>query len=286
MVEMARDAKQARDTDGVTDEVRDAQLARYEAGDFNVYDADGNVEVRYWVSGEVPMDEQPQQRRSNGGNQATGRGRANLASAKQVEFINSLADKLPATAETQPLRDAADKARALTSREASELIDELKAAAPKPTATAKQVAFFESLTAERVPEAERAGWLDWFRKLSPREASDAIDTMKQRAKLAPAKSGRKAAEAGLYSFEGTIVKVQENRAHTGVYAKRLNTETGEYELARGLQFKVTDKLTLAEATKIYQANHALSGQCLACGRELTDEYSMEVGIGPICRNGM
>ncbi len=65
------------------------------------------------------------------------------------------------------------------------------------------------------------------------------------------------------------------------YAKILNGETESWEYAPGAMPKIQDsgiRLTLDRAKEL---GH-IYGMCVRCGRTLTDEGSIEAGIGPIC----
>jgi len=103
------------------------------------------------------------------------------------------------------------------------------------------------------------------------------------------------ATEGMYRTEdGTIYKVQRAVHGSGrLYAKRLVVHEGEFSFQKGFQgtkvtfeydqgtifkLKLTDKMTLEEA----KAFGALYGTCCVCGRTLTDERSIEAGIGPVC----
>jgi hypothetical protein len=74
-----------------------------------------------------------------------------------------------------------------------------------------------------------------------------------------------------------------------MYAKKLNLETGDWERARGAVRLATDenKLTPDRAMEIAKecqshTEWALYGHCFICGRTLTDEESISLGIGPVC----
>lgn len=168
---------------------------------------------------------------------------------------------------------------------------------PSPAkASEKQVAFIVSLSDKLAgTEHEYLGLTQAKAEaLTKVEASNTITELKAVAdvlftrKPEPRKVERterpEAADEGLYFYEGTIVKVQTNRAGDRRYAKRYDAESNSYVYATGLQFKVTEKLTLAQATEIAKdANHSTEDGCICCGRKLTDEYSMSVKIGKICR---
>lgn len=208
----------------------------------------------------------------------------NLASPKQVEFIEKLADRLPATQETQRLRDAADEAHALTSREASKLIDKLKAAVPAQTATAKQLAFIDTLIDERIAEADREVFKASARKMSPAKASEAIDTLKAMPKLAPVTKMDASAEAvtdGVYVKDGVVYKVKVAIHGSGnLYAQQFDPETKTYSVARGMVRKLRPEHRMTEEQA--QEFGKLYGVCCRCHTPLTDEESIARGMGPDC----
>jgi len=88
-------------------------------------------------------------------------------------------------------------------------------------------------------------------------------------------------EPGIYYLPGepvTIFKVQPSRSSDRVWAKRLETDgtwtyVGRQPLNAGLV-----KLDAETAAKF---GHAY-GMCACCGRLLTNEDSIEAGIGPVC----
>ena len=92
---------------------------------------------------------------------------------------------------------------------------------------------------------------------------------------------------GMYRVDETIFKVQralaQGSGHT--YAKKLVLGDGygakaTFVYAPGALKLLTPehKMTLAQAKEF----GALYGTCCRCGRTLTDEGSIEAGIGPIC----
>lgn len=98
-------------------------------------------------------------------------------------------------------------------------------------------------------------------------------------------------EDGFYSHDGAVYKVIRAVHGSGrKYAKRLDLYTGEWETARGVvaQLRPSMKLTLEQALETAKRSglnpqSALYGRCFVCGRTLTDETSIEEGIGPICK---
>lgn len=76
-----------------------------------------------------------------------------------------------------------------------------------------------------------------------------------------------------------IYKVQQSQSTGHLYAKRL-TAAGEWRYDKGAIYRLTagDRLSPEEAARYGQ----VTGRCACCGRELTNEESIERGIGPIC----
>ena len=92
-------------------------------------------------------------------------------------------------------------------------------------------------------------------------------------------------EAGMYLKDGAIYKVQRAVHGSGnMYAKLLvNHGVGvkaTFEYAQG----AVRKLTAADRMSLEQAKEfgAIYGVCCVCGATLTDEVSIEAGIGPVC----
>lgn len=126
-------------------------------------------------------------------------------------------------------------------------------------------------------------------QVSKREASAAIDALLR----APVKVARQAVvagvaapaaaiEPGIYYADGAVIKVQKAVHGSGhPYAKRLSKETGRFEYAPGLirQLRPEQRMTLEQAKEYGE----LYGVCCNCGRTLTNEVSIEAGIGPVCR---
>jgi hypothetical protein len=99
-------------------------------------------------------------------------------------------------------------------------------------------------------------------------------------------------EAGIYLHEGAVYKVQMAVHGSGrPYAKRLvvtKPEPGEspsrgkfeYEPGAVRLLVPSDRMDLAKAKEF----GAVYGVCVNCGATLTDETSIERGIGPICES--
>jgi len=128
------------------------------------------------------------------------------------------------------------------------------------------------------------------RQLGRQEASAAIDEAKLRLtqvrNAARAESVDPALDEGIEGFwelyDGAIVKVQIAVHGSGKpYGKLLNTDTGGFDYVSGILTRVRKegtRLTLDRAKELGQ----LYGLCIRCGATLTDEGSIEAGIGPIC----
>ena len=125
-----------------------------------------------------------------------------------------------------------------------------------------------------VPAEVAKSALDYLFKApyAPREVKPVTETVRE----------------GIYCVEGTVFKVQ--TAHHGSgkrYAKRLDLETGTFTYATGAidrikpEHAITQAQALEVVTSLRQTLSTLE-HCFVCGRELTDETSMERGIGPVC----
>ena len=171
------------------------------------------------------------------------------------------------------------------------------------TATVKQTSFIKTLVAERDvtgSKFENAAGNDELLTyvlsiLTPKQASDAITELLALPKRATAprqalwsdiKTEQAELEAGIYT-DGTLIFKVYRAVHGSqkMCAKQLvceMDEEGAFFEYRGLAARfVTDafhRMTLDEA----KAFGAIYGVCCNCGRTLTDEKSIEAGIGPVC----
>lgn len=149
------------------------------------------------------------------------------------------------------------------------------------TATEKQVALINKLTAEKdwtsAPVAGPVQEVLAGVELTKKEASGIIDMMFKLPSIKKAAAFTKVAD-GFYVLNDTIYKVQTSPETGRSYAKKLSN--GSFVYAPGMVGKLVkaEKLTL-ELAKQYGK---LYGMCVVCGRTLTDETSVELGIGPIC----
>lgn len=96
-------------------------------------------------------------------------------------------------------------------------------------------------------------------------------------------------EAGMYQRggpNGPIIKVQKSRDSDRLYGKLLTVDApnaAHFVYKAGLlrDLAAEDKMTLEAARAFGQ----LYGVCCKCGATLTDETSIERGIGPFCEQG-
>lgn len=159
-------------------------------------------------------------------------------------------------------------------------------------ASDKQLAFIKRLVAERDITSMGPGFAAVV--LSPKDSRDASNTITDLLNL-PKKpqavaAVREALTDGMYMKDGDIYKVQYNRASGDgrrLYAKLLVVHSSEFgsadvhfEYAPGAihQLSLADRMSLEDA----RAFGVLYGTCCVCGRTLTDEVSIENGIGPVC----
>ena len=185
------------------------------------------------------------------------------------------------------------------------------------TATDKQLSFIGRLLGERelTPATTKYVSADALLALTTRDASTLINTLLALPRKSNGNSAPVApAVEGMHRLDGVIYKVQKAVHGSGnLYAKRLSVKvscTGHldfsdpsafdapwtfcpdatecpnkvveasFEYAPGAVKKLNEstRMTLAEAKEW----GALYNTCCACGRTLTDETSVENGIGPIC----
>ena len=163
--------------------------------------------------------------------------------------------------------------------------------APVP-ATEAQVRFIEKLLAEKdLTGTIFEGHTHCPEGLTKAAASADIARIKDLPRLTTRKTETgEAVTEGMYQDPtGQIFKVQKAVHGSGqLYAKLLVItgegldRTGRFEFAPGAIRKLRPewKMSLEQA----QAFGRLYGICCQCGAILTDETSIELGIGPVCRS--
>jgi hypothetical protein len=88
-------------------------------------------------------------------------------------------------------------------------------------------------------------------------------------------------ESGIYLLDGVVYKVQKAIHGSGrMYAKRLDPTTRTFGYAPNAisTLAAEHRMTLEQAKEF----GAVYGVCCNCARTLTDEKSIEAGIGPVC----
>lgn len=88
---------------------------------------------------------------------------------------------------------------------------------------------------------------------------------------------------GYWEIEGEIYKVVWNQKRTSLYAKRLDIFEGvrSWTYVPGGMADLRKYGTRVQGDTV-RAYGELYGQCMICGRTLTNEESIEAGIGPVC----
>ncbi len=218
---------------------------------------------------------------------------------RQGSYIRSLARRIPMHLLAPQHREMTELVQAqheISKADAKELIDALKSLAEgnvglPDNATARetrlitpaQLGFLKKLLAERKHEYTLD--LDNLADLPLRTASEMISKLKEAPLAGTMASVRKQAdpEEGLYKVGEDVYKVQAARAQGSgrVYAKQMNLETGEFHYVGRKPFSLLTadkKMTAEEAGKYGK----LYGRCIRCGKELTDEFSIENGLGKVC----
>lgn len=88
---------------------------------------------------------------------------------------------------------------------------------------------------------------------------------------------------GFYLCNAGAFKVKASKSTGNLYAMRLDTETGKFEYDKGAIFNLRPETRM---TKDQAAAYGRkTGNCMICGRQLTDPASVKAGIGPICIKG-
>ncbi len=214
---------------------------------------------------------------------------ADPASDRQISYINSLILQHDASKiGTFPARtlDQLKRGEEVSKSRASKLIEVLKRQ-PKiqteihtgSTATPAQMSFLRTLGTEQGEEIRTSYTKD--------EASDEIGRLLKLRDDSKVRTSGKAAEEGMYRKDGQIYKIQIAVHGSGrPYAKKLVEVDGGWEFVKapGMQFRLTaeDRMTLEQAQEFGK----LYGVCCRCAADLTDEESIERGMGPVCAGKM
>lgn len=154
-------------------------------------------------------------------------------------------------------------------------------------ATEKQVAFANSLIDEveaLTDDVDVDGLRDMIADADKRTASMTIDHLigtRDQLRREAREANRPAdVPEGIHFTAGTVFKVQRSQ-HGRQYAKRLDTAGGSFEYVGQSPLRnLSDStlMTLEDAQEFGQ----LYGICARCGALLTDEDSIDRGVGPVC----
>lgn len=87
---------------------------------------------------------------------------------------------------------------------------------------------------------------------------------------------------GFYAYGAGVAEVVRTKDGIRLYAKILDVHTGRWTYSPGAMshLKAEDRLTVEQAAALGKRWH----RCMVCGRELTNDDSIDRGIGPICLN--
>jgi hypothetical protein len=154
-------------------------------------------------------------------------------------------------------------------------------------ATPKQFAFIKTLLAEREIDSDEQALVDAAREraqrgeMSTKDASGMIEWLmtlpKQQQSSEGGEQGGGDPEPGIYVHDDALYRVKISKAGHA-YAQRWDDGTWEY-VGRSAPFRSLSEQISAE--RAAEFGH-VTGQCVFCMRELTDERSIAAGYGPVC----
>lgn len=218
-----------------------------------------------------------------------GNGYVRLVSDKQVRFIKSLM----ASRDISGLRflPGSENIERMSLAGARDLISKLMecpekkgvAAPVAEKASEKQVAFLTNLLAERTfPDADSID----PSTIGKRDASQLINRLMSAPKkpVVTAPASVSAPEStvsleGMHMYQERIFKVQKAVHGSGnLYAKELVNGSFVYAPGAIRSLSADTKMTLEQAKEY----GVLYGVCCVCAKTLTDEKSIEAGVGPVC----
>lgn len=171
-------------------------------------------------------------------------------------------------------------------------ITEAPAPTPISPASERQRNFLLSLMVSKTEDGSRT--IAEALAADGKTPDDFVDTLPTRAIVSdtisrflalPKLDGAGAVPEGFHLANGNVYKVQSNRAGTGSYAKVLvpgaEGEKGHFDYVGRAPFPILSADTILTAEKAAEFGH-LYGICARCGATLTDEDSIQRGIGPVC----
>lgn len=147
-----------------------------------------------------------------------------------------------------------------------------------------QISYLRSLLLTRVEdETESQRFVEWLDRKG--HTLDKVTASAKIRKYAPMPEVRSifaaapAIDEGMYRVGDDIFKVYRTRETNRLVTKILTEDGFEYTGMKPLKsIKPEHRMTLDEA----KAYGKVTGTCCNCGRKLTNEESIEAGIGPIC----
>lgn len=159
-------------------------------------------------------------------------------------------------------------------------------------ATEKQVRYLESLRASRTPHVDAKAVADWAATAGRKAVSDKIDELKRMPQVAGPISSRvqweqqAEPEDGIYIDRATnkiykVYKMVHGSGRQGVKVLVPENGKGTFHYL-GSAVKRLPKSAVRMSMDEAKAFGKIYGFCVRCGRTLTDEGSIEAGIGPIC----
>lgn len=188
------------------------------------------------------------------------------ATPAQITYLRSLivdAEHMTDAGETQEARIADFEARCLphlTAGFASTLIANLA----------------------EIRKAREASMREYTRKVA--RATDPANTPAYAAPVPRIQGIMDALSPGMYTLNGDYFRVVKSRGSDRMYAQKLTPgidgDNGKFAYAPGVvaQLRPNHRLDRESAALFGRK----TGQCVACGRNLTNTTSIEEGIGPIC----
>jgi hypothetical protein len=236
-------------------------------------------------------------RKNNGSGRATSM-QGNPASEAQVKYIRGLLQEREyTTVEGKAWNTMLDNG--MSSVEASSIIKRLVERNHRVQtvdsdfvgrpASEKQLSFIVNLAEQREwsQDAFEAGTINAVlagREVGIKPASHAISFLLEQPKKASVKAAEEIAVEGIYFFGGEYFKVQRAVHGSGrLYSKKFDRSTETWNRGGSLGKLTSEFLLTQEQAKAFGD---LYGQCIRCGKTLTDEESIEKGVGPICFSKM
>lgn len=162
-------------------------------------------------------------------------------------------------------------------------------------ATDRQISFIKRLLAERTLDDTTANLVDTMRakavrtELTTRDASEVIEMLLASPKApsappeAPVNEETGDVDGGIYEDGDSLYRVYYGRESGRMLAKEVTLhEDGATYTYAGAARRVLSKDAKRLPLEQVGALGITAGNCLLCGRDLSDPESLDRGIGPIC----